>query len=217
MINNLLIFGDSYSTHKDHIPDGYAFYYCDGGRSPEEPVTKMTVEKTWWWQLIESTDAKLIRNDSWSGSTVCHTGYDNADWSDTMSFACRLDKLIAEGFFEKNQIDTVFIFGGTNDCWAKVPMGEPMYDGFTKQDLFSFLPAVSYVIKRFKEALPNANLIWIINTWLDEPIVQGIKTACEHYGIHALQLKNINKIAGHPSVQGMTDIKNEVLEFLNQN
>ena len=58
MINNLLIFGDSYSTHKDHIPGGYAFYYCDGGRSPEEPVTKMTVDKTWWWQFIESTDAK---------------------------------------------------------------------------------------------------------------------------------------------------------------
>ena len=88
MINNLVIFGDSYSTHKDHIPSGYAHYYCDGGRSPEEPVTNMTVDKTWWYQLIENTGATLVRNDSWSGSTIGYTGY-SGDCSKTSSFICR--------------------------------------------------------------------------------------------------------------------------------
>ena len=213
-IKNVMIMGDSYSTFIGYIPKEYKSYY-EGDPDCKTGVYK--VEQTWWHQLMNETGANLVLNNSWSGSTVCHTGYDNADWSDTMSFACRLDKLIDQGFFNENQIDTVFIFGGTNDCWAKVPMGEVMYDGFTKQDLFSFLPAVYYVIKRYREVLPNANLVWIINTWLDAPIVEGIKTACEYYGIKCLQLKNIDKIAAHPSVQGMTDIKNEVLEFLKQN
>ena len=44
MSNNTVIFGDSYSTFENFIPDGYAVYYSEKER-PETDVTK--VSQTW--------------------------------------------------------------------------------------------------------------------------------------------------------------------------
>ena len=75
MINRFMIFGDSYSTHRDHIPQEYPYYYCNEGRALDQPVTKMQMRETWWGQMMERTDATLVLNDSWSGSTIGYTGY----------------------------------------------------------------------------------------------------------------------------------------------
>lgn len=48
----------------------------------------------------------MKRNNSYSGSTVCHTGYQKADYSDR-SFATRMDNL--------GNPDVLLVFGGTND------------------------------------------------------------------------------------------------------
>ena len=98
MIKNFMIFGDSYSTHRDHIPEGYAFYYTDEGRKPEEPVTKMKYEETWWGRFIAKTGANLVHNNSWSGSTIGYTGY-SGDCSKRSAFIYRYRKLMEEGFF----------------------------------------------------------------------------------------------------------------------
>ena len=42
-MKNILIFGDSYSTFKEYIPNGYAVYY------PNLDIQK--VEQTWWNQV----------------------------------------------------------------------------------------------------------------------------------------------------------------------
>ena len=62
MSKNLLIFGDSYSTFKGYIPEGYAFYYSEDGR-PETDVTAL--EETWWHQVINEMGANLVLNNSW--------------------------------------------------------------------------------------------------------------------------------------------------------
>ena len=97
MINRFVIFGDSYSTHKDYIPEGYPHYYCDEGRAPDQPVTKMTMEQTWWGQMIGLTKAELVLNDSWSGSTIGYTGY-AGDCSTSSSFIYRYRKLSEKNF-----------------------------------------------------------------------------------------------------------------------
>ena len=214
MINNLLIFGDSYSTHKDHIPDGYAFYYCDGGRSPEEPVTKMTVEKTWWWQLIESTDARLIRNDSWSGSTIGYTGY-SGDCSNTSSFICRYNKLIEAGFFKENKIDTIIVFGGTNDSWSNAPLGEEMYEDIKRDDLFSVKPAICYFMSRLKNENPDAKVVFIANCDIKSEIVDCMKNAAERLGVSLVELSGVDKQKGHPTPEGMKQIYDQVLKAFN--
>ena len=40
MIKNLLIFGDSYSTHRAYIPKEFPTYYCDGGQGPDEGISE---------------------------------------------------------------------------------------------------------------------------------------------------------------------------------
>ncbi len=207
---NVVIFGDSYSTFKGFVPEGNAFYYNE--ETGETDVRK--VEETWWYQLMEETGSDLILNDSWSGSTVCHTGYNNNDCSETHSFVYRLDRYISDGFFEKNKVDTIFIFGGTNDNWAGSPVGELQYSDFKKEDLFNILPAVCYMLHRFKEVAPNAQIIVLINNLFKEEIEKGMIEASEHYGVKHILFKDIDKIVGHPTIKGMAQFKEQILENL---
>ena len=210
-LNNVIIFGDSYSTYLGHIPQGYAVYYS--GRR-ETPPDLEDVSQTWWHQVISEADGKLVQNNSWSGSTICYTGYGCTDRSKSSSFIYRLNKLADEGFFKKNKIDTVFVFGGTNDNWCQAPVGQLQFSDWTHDSLFFVLPAVSYFLKRLKEELPSANIYCLINTNLRADITRGMKKACEHYGIKYITFDSIDKVNGHPTVKGMTDIKEQVLKNL---
>ena len=210
MIGNLLIIGDSYSTYKGYIPEGFAVYYSKEGRGdPEFMVTKMEVEDTWWMRLINSTDANLVENNSWSGSTLCYTGY-NGDCSHTSSFIYRYRQLKERGFFEENKIDTVLVFGGTNDSWANAPLGELKYGDFEESDLFNVLPAFSYFMKTLKEDLPEARIVFIANCDIKEEIIDGARQAGEHYGVDVVALSGVTKEHGHPNVQGMKEIFEQV-------
>ena len=207
---NILIFGDSYSTFKDYIPENYAVYY----HKDADYTDVNSVEDTWWHKLITETDSKLIMNDSWSGSTICHTGYNNSNCSETSSFVYRLNKYISDGYFKKNKIDTVFVFGGTNDSWAGSPIGELKYSDWKNEELFMFLPAFTYFLNRLKETLPDARIICVINTELRFEITNGMIEASEHYGVDCIKLKDIDKTSGHPTIKGMEQIKNQILEGL---
>lgn len=207
-LNNVLIFGDSYSTFKGYIPEGYAVYYSENER-PETDVRQ--VAETWWYQVITETNSHLCLNNSWSGSTICYTGYNNTDCSESSSFIYRFNKLLEDGFFEQNKIDTVFVFGGTNDNWANAPIGSLMFSDWQKSDLYSVLPAICYFFKKLKDTLPKANIYCLINTELKPEISGGLKTASEKYGITPISFENIDKRNGHPTIKGMEDIKNQVL------
>ena len=208
MFGNIMIIGDSYSTFEGYIPKKDTTYYWENRSGTDV----RSVGETWWYKLIEETNSKLILNDSWSGSTVCHTGYDGNDTSKTSSFVYRLSEHISKGFFEENQIDTVFVFGGTNDSWANSPLGELKFGDWSNQELFSYLPAICYLICKLKETLPNAHIVCIINSELKQEIIEGTVKACEYYDVQYVKLENIDKIAGHPTVKGMRQIKEQILE-----
>lgn len=209
MPNNTLIFGDSYSTFKGYIPEGYATWYPDNEKCGKTDVTSVT--QTWWHQVIEEADLKLVLNNSWSGSTIGYTGYNNADNSKTSSFIYRLEQLVENGFFEKNKIDTVFVFGGTNDSCADAPLGEP--DG---TDLYCVLPAICHFFKRLREILPNAAIYCLINTHLKVEISNALKEVSARHGITAVAFEYIDKNFGHPTAKGMQDIKHGVLNALSK-
>lgn len=122
-------------------------------------------------------------------------------------FIARLNQLIRDGFFKNNEINTVFVFGGTNDMWAGSPLGEYKFSDWKKEDLYFFLPAISYLIHTLKELLPKAQIICLINTELKPEISEGIKKAGEYYSIQSIQFENIDKVNGHPTVKGMTQKK----------
>lgn len=209
---NILIFGDSYSTFEGYIPEGYATYYSEREK-PQTDVRKVT--ETWWYQLISETNSKLVLNNSWSASTIGYTGYYNADCSNSSSFIFRLHKLVEERFFENNKIDTVFVFGGTNDSWCDAPLGSMMYEGWQKKDLYSVLPAICYFFKELRDVLPETNIICLVNTEIKNEIAEALKSASETYNIQAIEFHAIDKCSRHPTVKGMQQIKEQILERVN--
>ncbi len=220
MFGNIFILGDSYSTFRGYIPASFAAYYREDGpyyltAHPEEAKPSerdvRTVDQTWWYPLAKE-HGKLILNCSWSGTTICNTGYDGCDNSDK-SFIARLEKLLEEGFFEENKIDTLFLFGGTNDSWSNAPLGEKIHTGQTKEDLYCVFPAFSYLINLLVEKLPSVKVYCILNTWLKPEIAEYYTDTCERCGIDVIKLHSIDKICGHPSILGMKQIKEQILDF----
>jgi hypothetical protein len=211
-IKNLLIIGDSYSTFKGFVPDKHAVYYTGKG---ECGIT--SVEETWWKMLIDKTGINLVLNSSWSGSTICYTGRVSPEYGYRSSFVNRMHIMLKENFFKEKEIDTVFIFGGTNDSWLdSTPKGSIQFDGFKEEDLYSTLPAICYMAKRLREELPNGNIVFIINTELDERISSTMKIASEHFGTQYIELTDIDKESGHPTVLGMKQIAEQILNFIEQ-
>lgn len=208
-MKNIMIFGDSYSTFHGYIPEHYAAFYWQD----PTPHGVCKVEQTWWHQLVTETGANIVVNDSWSGSTVGYTGYEGEN-TDVNSFIARLEKYIAQDFFTGKDIDTVFIFGGTNDDWCGAEVGELQFEDFEKSDLYRVLPAVCYMIKRTKEALPEARIYWLINTELKSSITEGIKAACRHYDIEYIEFEHIDKIPDHPTPTGMIEIKDGIMKHI---
>ncbi len=209
---NVLILGDSFSTFEGYIPEGYLTYY---GENTEKNTDVRKVEYTWWHQLMKETNSNLVLNNSWSGSTICYSGYDSYDCSKDSSFIFRVRQLIENGFFAENKIDTVFLLGASNDSGANSPLGELKYDHFEEKDLYEALPAICYIIKLLKETLPEATIYFPINDDIKPEIREVIPTACEHYGIKAIPLKNIIKLESHPTIEGMQQIKNQIIEAAN--
>lgn len=208
-LGNIMIFGDSYSTYEGHIPEGYAVYYS-GHREKEPDV--MDVRNTWWGRMIEATGVRLIQNNSWSGSTIGYTGYNNSDTSHSSSFIYRFEKLLKEGFFDAERIDTLFVFGGTNDSWSNAPLGELKFDGIDEKELFCVLPAISHFAKRLSETLKDTRIIFIGNCGIKKEITEAMRSACTHYGLEYVGLSDVEKINGHPTELGMEQICQQLLE-----
>ena len=203
------ILGDSYSTFQGYLkPDTNAVWYWD---SPDAQNTDVhRVSETWWHQFIKENGYRLCVNNSFSGSTICHSGYkrgnpDYADYSDR-SFVTRMKNLGCP--------DIIFIFGGTNDSWADSPIGEYQYEGWKKEDLFAFRPAMAKMLSTMVDYYPNVEIYFLLNDGLKEEINESVKTICAHYQIPCIELNGIDKINGHPSVKGMKQIREQVEAYL---
>ena len=206
---NIIIFGDSYSTFPGAVPEGFHVYYT--GKRDAEPDLQ-NAGQLWWHLLMTETNSNVLQNNSFSGSSICNTV---REWLDeTSTFISRFDRLAEAGYFKENRVDTVFILGATNDSWINAPVGEVMFEGIDKQALYSVLPAVCYLIQRIREEIPNARIVQVLNTGLKEAITDGMKAAAVHYGTDVVELHDIEKIAGHPTVNGMVQIKDQILEQL---
>ena len=211
MMNRVVIFGDSYSTHKEYIPEGYAHYYCTEGRDPLRPITKMAPEDTWCMKFIERTGCTIVRNDSWSGSTIGYMGY-TGDCSTSSSFIYRYRKLAQENFFAENGVDTIIVFGGTNDSWADVTLGEEKYADFCEDDLYNVLPAICYFMITLRNNHPNARVVFIANCDIKPEIIDCMRKVAKKVNVEYVELHDVHKVDRHPSALGMTQICDQIIE-----
>jgi len=76
------------------------------------------------------------------------------------------------------------------------------------------LPAFCYLLKRVKANVVGARVVVILNDVLKDEISDGFKTACKKYDIEFIALENIDKNFGHPTILGMSQIKEQVLKNL---
>ncbi len=197
------VLGDSYSTFAGHIPEGNEAWY--NNTTDPDRTDVGNVGDTWWSLLCKEGGYTLGTNDSYSGATICYTGYNGENFK-PRSFITRLPRL--------GQPDIILIFGGTNDSWAGSPIGDYKYEGQTEKDLYSFRPAMARLLSDAKRIYPEAKIYFIVNSELRKEISDSAVEICDHYGIPCIRLCYIDKIAGHPSKEGMRKIKDQVLNAI---
>jgi len=196
------ILGDSYSTFKNYLtPNTNSNWFPDWNNINDVKQ----VEQTWWYQFIQEYGSVLEINNSYSGSTICNTGYNGAN-SSVSSFITRMNNL--------GNPNLIFIMGGTNDSWANSPLSNYKYSDWTEDDLKSFRPAFAYMLDYLINKYPNEKIINLINSDLKFEITDAQTTICKHYNVECIQLKNIKKISNHPSIVGMINIKDQILNII---
>ena len=193
------ILGDSYSTFEGYIPaenEPWYFQKIDTSRSDV-----VNVRLTWWWQLIKDGGYLLENNESYSGATICYTGYNDDDYS-PRSFITRLPRV--------GSPDILIIFGCTNDSWAGAKVGDYQYSDFKRGDLYFYRPALAKLLDEALSRYPNVDIYFVVNSELRRDIVESTLTICKHYDIPCIQLENVEKRWGHPTAKGMKSIADQL-------
>ncbi len=96
------ILGDSISTYQGCNPDNYEVYYQDKAADENGLVS---VNDTWWAQVINHLGGQLLVNNSYSGSRVCDEDFPSARSFERISHLGTL----------QNSPDIILIYMGFND------------------------------------------------------------------------------------------------------
>ena len=204
------ILGDSYSTFQGYLePDTneYWQHYAEIG------VTG--VEQMWWFQVADSMDWVMERNNSYSGSLICNfQEFDGGDHYGPNSFLRRLDNL--------GNPNVIFIFGGTNDMWQNAPFGDYEFSNWNEEQLCAFRPALACLFYNIKRLYPYAHLYFLLETdpcpggiteEARQCLVESSHRIASHYGVDVIDL-TIHKDWWHPDAEGQADIARQVLEVI---
>ena len=205
------ILGDSYSAFTDYVhPDTNEVWY----RLPPDNVSDVTeIGDVWWYQVATAMQWKLDVNNSFSGAPICNSGNGNYG---THSFVRRMDDL--------GKPDVIFVFGGTNDVWYQVPLGDFVYDNWSDEQLRAFRPALACVFSNLKAQHPKATIYFLLDMRLgerhrilderSEEFKSSIREIASHYGIVCIELHDISKKWSHPDKEGQARIATQVVETL---
>ena len=205
------ILGDSYSTFKGYTDplNNLQWYPPSDSATQGSENDVENVENTWWYLFANDYKSLLVQNNSYSGSCISYDSYGTGTVDGkNFSFVKRCENL--------KKAELIIIEGGTNDAWANVSLGEYRYADWTESDFETFRPSCSYVLDYIKRNNIGAKIIFILNDGLKVSITESIKTICEHYSVDVLELSNIQKSNKHPSIEGMKQIKEQLINFLSR-
>lgn len=200
----VVILGDSYSTFEGCIPAHQAFYYP----KPEKVPDLSKVEETWWHQLTTRRNMRILKNDSYSGSTVCNHTRDGQP--PESAFIKRMHVSLSQEGIDGVKPDVILLFGATNDSWLDRAIGEVKFADWTREELRAVVPAYCHLLDYVTAHNAQAEIFCVINDVLKPEISEGLKKAAEHYGVKAVVLEGIDKSNGHPTCLGMTQIAEQI-------
>lgn len=202
------ILGDSYSTFEGWMQPAWnaVWYFPESNKLSKKNNDVKYVEQTWWHQVAREMGYILEKNNSFSGSTICYTGYKDKigrhrNYSDR-SFIGRAADL--------GHPNIILVCGGTNDSWCGAQVGDYKWRRWTNEDLHCFRPAMAKMCSELKTLYPNARVIFILNSELRGDIVESVHKICRYYKIECVDLHDIDKQSGHPSVAGMRAFASQV-------
>lgn len=195
------ILGDSMSTYKGIIPDGFSCFY------PYATCDVNNPNQTWWMQIINKLGMQLLMNNSYSGSCVSRdTGNKPAVTDDRLSY------LVVNNGEEVIKPDIIIIFMGANDCNSRYVT----LDTFTED--------YEVMMNKIKKLCPDSEIF--LMTLPEAPFFttqnridynKVIVNNAEKFSCHLLSLDEC--YAGgtssqylcdsiHPNYKGMTSIAN---------
>lgn len=152
------ILGDSISALEGSLPEGYEAFYT-GERKYESGV--FGIEDIWWGKVIRALGAKLLINNSWSGSLVCRHPQ-----CEIPSYGCSDERTSSLG--GKDNPDVVMIYLGENDYGWRMQV-LPKIEA-EKQDLSIFRSAYAEMLRKIKKNYPDAE-IWCLT--MSEAVFYG--------------------------------------------
>lgn len=148
----LSIIGDSISTFKGYIPDGYAAFYPSGNLT--------SVENTWWMKLVNETGMTLLKNCAWSGSKCSG----NALSTTSAAAGCSTKRVndLADG---DEKPDIVICYIGINDFGTNTDAPTPIGDwNSTKEiptettNVSTFSEAYAIMVNKVMRTYPDARV-----------------------------------------------------------
>lgn len=205
------VLGDSFTSYEGTVdPDTnyiWSYYPTIGVSSPD----------SMWFKKVESwTGWTLDMNNSFSGSHITnnHSFPDGEKYSKA-SYLRRMDNL--------GTPDVIFIFGGTNDIYHRLPVGEYVYSDWSEEQLYTLRPALAYMFDNMKQLYPKAKIYFMIDMELciDDPnlddalrqaYIESMHTVCNHYNVQYIDIDGIKKSHWHPDSEGQDHIAKDVFE-----
>ena len=145
----LSILGDSISTFDGYIPTDYNIFYPGSGDIS-------TVEKTWWWQVMNATGMELNANASSSNTTITGDSLDTTGSAPGCSTKRMIDLTPGDDGPAPN---ILIVFMGTNDFLRSVELGtftepSPQDEGVVN----NFCDAYELMIQKLNALYPNAEI-----------------------------------------------------------
>lgn len=202
------IIGDSYSAFTGWIPEGNNTSY-NGTYNGVASVSNM-----WWFKVIQKFNMSLMLNESWSGSTICNTGYNASDATAT-SFLTRITKRYGATNTLGHKPQVLFVLGGLNDTWAGSPLGNVKYSDWTTDDLKTTLGAYSKMINDILLYNPGIEIINFEYAAVSQAIRNGKALICEHFGVKNVPISSVDSLSDHPTTTGMQQIVDQIITALN--
>lgn len=197
------ILGDSISTFKNYVPEGYACFY------PYPTADVSDVNYTWWMRTINKLGMKLLKNNSYSGSCVS---------AGTGSSGATNDSRLVELTKGTERPDIILIFMGANDC------------GSSNVSLGTFQSSYKTMLDKIINLCPDSEiyLLTLPTTGLYKEADRlqynaVIKSYAESYELGLVDLGDLYTTTSykdyvvdscHPNNAGMIAISNAIVEEL---